>query len=146
MTITASMMQIPELAQLQQQLYDELSRTPEQGPAFTNVVKALLERETAFVKWKSEGAAAYWEASGPGPQPALSCKQAMLCKHNIRFLSVSQASCLLKDCLNRDFGRWAYQHSHLLMRHVCCGTHVPLHAVQTLSACLFVQLCCLIAA
>lgn len=59
--------QVQELAQLQQQLYEELSRTPEQGAAFTDVVKTVLERETAFVKWKSEGASPYWDVTGRGP-------------------------------------------------------------------------------
>ncbi|KAL0042710.1 hypothetical protein WJX79_008364 [Trebouxia sp. C0005] len=59
--------QVQELAQLQQQLYEELSRTPEQGAAFTDIVKTVLERETAFVKWKSEGASPYWDVTGSGP-------------------------------------------------------------------------------
>lgn len=67
-------LQISEHAQLQQQLYEELSRTPEQGAVFTDMVKTVLERETAFVKWKSEGAAAYWEKTGPGPAVAASRK------------------------------------------------------------------------
>ncbi len=67
-------LQVQELAQLQQQLYEELSRTPEQGAAFTDVVKTVLERETAFVKWKSEGASPYWDATGSGPDNTASCE------------------------------------------------------------------------
>ncbi|DBA90252.1 hypothetical protein WJX77_005954 [Trebouxia sp. C0004] len=77
--------QVQELAQLQQQLYEELSRTPKRGAAFTDVVKTVLERETAFVKWKSEGASPCWDVAGSGPDikasldrplPAVPLKQA----------------------------------------------------------------------
>ena len=78
-------MQVQELAQLQQQLYEELSRTPEQGAAFTDVVKTVLERETAFVKWKSEGASPYWDVTGSGPDNTASCEP---CSRRCNFASM----------------------------------------------------------
>ena len=67
-------MQVQELGQLQQDIYEELSHTPQQGGAFTDVMKTVLERETAFVKWKSEGATPYWEKPGAGPEAGATCK------------------------------------------------------------------------
>lgn len=60
------LLQYSELQALQQQLYEELNRTPEQGQAFTDVMKTVLDRETAFVAWKSAGAPEYWQKQGQG--------------------------------------------------------------------------------
>ncbi len=76
--LLSCLLQVQELAQLQQQLYEELSRTPEEGAAFTDVVKTVLERETAFVKWKSEGASPYWDATGSGPDNTASCESSYI--------------------------------------------------------------------
>lgn len=62
----APLMQKKQLRELQQLLYEELSRTPEQGQAFTDVVRTVMDRETAFVSWKSEGAPEYWQKTEPG--------------------------------------------------------------------------------
>lgn len=72
------LLQKQPLQTLQQQLYEELSKTPEHGQAFTDVVKTVMDRETAFVSWKSEGAPEYWQKQGPGLPAAQNAARKLL--------------------------------------------------------------------
>lgn len=67
-------MQLAELRDVESRLYAELIKTPQQGEAFAEVIKTVLDRETAFVKWKAEGATPFWEKAVAAPKTATSCK------------------------------------------------------------------------
>ena len=67
-------LQLAELRDMENKLYDELSRTPKQGDAFAEVVKTVLERESAFVKWKVDGAAVFWDKEAAAPKTTSKCK------------------------------------------------------------------------
>ena len=69
-----SFLQLAELRDAETQLYEELIKTPQQGEAFAEVIKTILDRETAFVKWKADGATAFWEQAAAAPKTAVSCK------------------------------------------------------------------------
>ena len=71
--LLVTLLQLTELKDVENQLYDELSKTPKQGEAFADVVKTVLDRETAFAKWKAEGATAFWDKEAAAPKSA-SCK------------------------------------------------------------------------
>lgn len=69
-------MQLAELKHVENQLYEELSKTPKQGAAFADVIKTVLDRETAFLKWKLDGAEAtvFWNKAAVPLKVPSSCK------------------------------------------------------------------------
>ena len=107
-----------ELKDVENQLYDELSKTPKQGEAFAEVIKTVLDRETAFVKWKLEGATAFWDKEAAAPKMA-SCE--------LEGLSSSSAECGSLSCLRQGMpmlkepmlqaSLWITYHS----LSMCCG-------------------------
>ena len=68
------MLQLAELKDVENQLYEELSKTPKQGDAFAEVIRTVLDRESAFVKWKVDGATVFWDKEAAPPKVASSCK------------------------------------------------------------------------
>lgn len=73
---TVVILQLAELKHVENQLYEELSKTPKQGAAFADVIKTVLDRETAFLKWKLDGSEAtvFWNKAVAPLKVASSCK------------------------------------------------------------------------
>lgn len=87
-----TLLQLAELKDVENQLYDELSKTPKQGEPFADAIKTVLDRETAFVKWKLEGATAFWDKEAAAPKVA-SCK--------LKGLAAPVLSCGSLSCLRQ---------------------------------------------
>lgn len=62
---------------MENKLYNELSKTPKQGEAFADMIRTVLERESAFVKWKVDGAAVFWDKEAAAPKATSKCKLAV---------------------------------------------------------------------
>ena len=88
-----TLLQLVELKDVENQLYNELSKTPKQCEAFADVIKTVLDRETAFAKWKMEGATAFWDKEAAAPKVATSCK--------LVGLGSSSAQCKSLSCVHQ---------------------------------------------
>lgn len=118
-------LQLAELRSMESQLYDELSKTPKQGGAFADVIKTVLDRETAFLKWKVDGTANFWDK--PAAAPAAGPKVSSSCKHSIQhahalFVSTCMPAArtthyFIYHCLHRPSCRDCYH--GLLTSHGC---------------------------
>ena len=93
-----TLLQLAELKDVENQLYDELSKTPKQGEAFADAIKTVLDRETAFAKWKLEGATAFWNKEAAAPKVASTCK--------LEGLGSPSAQCGSLSCLHQGLHMW----------------------------------------
>ncbi len=97
----------------------------------------MLERETAFVKWKSEGAAPYWDVTGSGPDNTASCEP---CSHHVTSLPVCTTHCYLmlsacRTCIDSSQHAslylslmWSLSSLLLVVVKDCCS-HSGMHSI-----------------